>query len=112
VTRHVQVTRLRPEKREEYLRLHADVWPAVQERIRASNLRDYSILLEGDLLIGVFEYVGDDIAADMAAMAADPETQRWWALTDPCQEALPGADGRLDPDGGPWRDAREIWRLP
>jgi L-rhamnose mutarotase len=25
----------------------------------------------------------------MAAMAADPETQRWWAITNPMQEPLP-----------------------
>ena len=29
-----------------------------------------------------------DFAADMARMAADPETQRWWKLTEPCQEPV------------------------
>ncbi|HKT57165.1 MAG TPA: L-rhamnose mutarotase, partial [Microbacterium sp.] len=56
-----------------------------------SAVENYSIFILGDLLIGYFEYVGTDFAADMAAMAADPETQEWWKLTDPCQIPLPEA---------------------
>ena len=41
-------------------------------------------------LFSYFEYTGADFAADMATMAADPKTQEWWALCDPCQ--LPLAD--------------------
>ena len=64
------------------------------EQIRRSNIRNYSIYREGTQLFAYFEYVGDDFAADMAAMAADPETQRWWALTDALQEPLPGPRAR------------------
>jgi L-rhamnose mutarotase len=42
----------------------------------------------------------------MAAIAQDPETQRWWALTDPCLESL--ADTGT---GGTWSDMTEIWHL-
>jgi L-rhamnose mutarotase len=87
---HAQVVRLRPEAEAEYRRLHADVWPAVLEQISRSNIRDYSIHLYDGLLFVRFTYVGDDFEADMAAMAADPATQRWWKLTDPLQEPLPG----------------------
>ena len=31
----------------------------------------------------------DRFAADMAQMAADPETQEWWALCKPMQEPVP-----------------------
>lgn len=86
-----QVIRLRPEHAEEYLRLHREVWPEVLAMITACNIRDYSIYLHGDLLFSYFEYVGADFAADAARMAADPATRRWWALTDPCQEQIPGA---------------------
>jgi len=89
--RRGQVIRLRPEHTEEYLRLHREVWPEILAMITACNLRNYSIYLHGDLLFSYFEYVGADFAADMARMAADPATQRWWALTDPCQEQVPGA---------------------
>jgi L-rhamnose mutarotase len=39
-------------------------------------------------LFSYFEYHGPDYAADMQRMAADPGTQAWWKLTDPCQEPL------------------------
>jgi L-rhamnose mutarotase len=103
-THHGQIVGLRPEKREEYLRLHRAVWPEVEQMIRACGIRDYRIYLHGDVLFSTFEYVGDDYAADMARMAADPATQRWWELTGPCQVAL-------DADGSPWSEADEVWRL-
>jgi len=107
VQRHLQLVGLRPEKREEYLALHAAVWPEIEQRISASNITNYSIFVLGDRLAAYFEYTGDDFAADMAAMAADPKTREWWALTDPCQEPLPDAAA-----GAIWADATEIWHLP
>jgi L-rhamnose mutarotase len=104
MTRHVQVTRLRPDSREEYLALHRDVWATVQQRLRDSGIRDYSIWLAGDVLVGTFDYIGNDFESDMAAMAADPETRRWWSYTDPCQVPLPGSESI-------WSDAVEVWRL-
>ncbi len=83
-------TRLRPERVAEYKRLHAAVWPSVLARISACHIRNYSIFLREpeNLLFAAWEYHGTDFAADLRAMAANPETQRWWALTDPCQEPL------------------------
>ena len=86
--RHAAVIRLREEHAEEYLRLHRAVWPEVLDRLRESNMRNFSIFLRDGLLFSYLEYVGDDYEADMAAMAADPETQRWWKITDPMQESL------------------------
>ncbi len=34
------------------------------------------------------EYHGKDIDADMAKMAADPQTQKWWDIMMPMQEPL------------------------
>jgi L-rhamnose mutarotase len=105
--RHVQLVRLRREKRDEYLSLHAAVWPEVEARLRASGIRNYSIHLHGDLLIGYFEYIGDDYEADIASISADPATQRWWTYAGPCQEPLPEAAA-----GALWSEAAEIWHLP
>lgn len=88
-----QVIRLKPERAEEYLRLHEAVWPDVLAAITACNIRNYSIFRHGDLLFSYFEYVGRDYDADMRRMAADPATQRWWKLTDPCQEPLGDHEG-------------------
>ena len=35
-----------------------------------------------------------------------PATRRWWALTDPCQERLPGT-----PEGEQWLPLPEVWHL-
>jgi len=84
---------LRREKLEEYKRLHAAVWPGVLKMIKACHIRNYSIYLRQfpdghHYLFSYLEYVGADFAADMARMAADPETQRWWAVCKPCQLPL------------------------
>jgi L-rhamnose mutarotase len=93
--RYGMVIGLRSEKIEEYRRLHAAVWPDVLKMIAACNIRNYSIYLrrldDGQhYLFSYFEYVGTDFAADMAKMAADPTTQRWWSLCKPCQRPLTG----------------------
>jgi len=91
--RYGSVVGLRPEKLDEYVRLHAAVWPDVLNRIRACNIRNYSIYLRRlpdgcHYLFSYFEYVGDDFAADMAKMAADPTTQQWWDVCKPCHAPL------------------------
>ena len=104
--RIAQTIRLRPERREEYLRLHAVVWPGVEAALHAANIRNYSIFLRDSTLFGYFEYQGEDLERDLAAISADPDTQRWWKLTDPCQE--PDQDRGT---GGHWSDLAEIWHL-
>ena len=80
--------RLRPEKVAEYKALHAQAWPGVIATISACNIRNFSIFLREpeNLLFAYWEYHGADFAADLARMAADEVTQRWWRMTDPCQE--------------------------
>jgi len=79
-----------PEHIAEYKRLHAAVWPAVLARLALSHIRNYSIFLREpeNLLFGYWEYHGSDFEADMAAIAADPETRRWWTFCSPCQVPL------------------------
>lgn len=100
------VIRLRPEKEDEYRRLHADVWPAVLDRLTRSNVRNYSIFLRDGVLFSYLEYVGSDYDADMAAIAADPETQRWWTFTDPCQQPVDTAAA-----GEWWAPTEEVFHL-
>jgi L-rhamnose mutarotase len=100
------VIRLRPERRDDYLALHANVRPDVEAALTRANVRNYTIFVHGDLLFGYYEYVGDDHAADLARIAADPQTQQWWSLTDPCQERLAGT-----PDGSQWAPMAEVWHL-
>jgi L-rhamnose mutarotase len=91
VRRYASVVRLRPEREAEYRRLHADAWPTVLATLRRANVTNYSIFLRDGLLFSYLEYTGDDYAADTASIAADPQTQRWWKLTDPCQQPVDSA---------------------
>jgi L-rhamnose mutarotase len=88
--RYGMVIGVKPEMIVAYKQLHAAVWPAVVAQISRSHIRNYSIYLREpeNLLFSYFEYDGRDFAADMATMAADPETQRWWAVCMPCQAPL------------------------
>lgn len=86
--RYGSVIRVKPEKLEEYKKLHASAWPGVLNMIKQCHIRNYSIYLNDDLLFSYFEYTGDDYEADMAKMAADPLTQQWWDVCKPCQEPL------------------------
>ncbi len=97
---------VRPEKLEEYKRLHAAVWPEVLAMISACNIKNYSIFLKEPekLLFSFFEYHGTDYQADMAKMAADPKTQEWWAVCMPCQQPL---DSRKD--GEWWASMEEVF---
>jgi len=102
--RYGQLIGVKPEQIEIYERLHAQVWPEVLSTIQACNVRNYSIFRHGTQLFAYFEYVGDDFAADMARMAADPKTQAWWKLTDPLQEPLPERAA-----GEWWATMREVF---
>ena len=91
--RYGMVIGLEPEKIDEYKKLHAAVWPDVLRMITACHIQNYSIYLRHledgrPYLFSYFEYVGTDFGADMARMAADPTTQRWWSCCKPCQKPL------------------------
>jgi L-rhamnose mutarotase len=86
--RYGSVIRVVPEKLDEYRRLHSAVWPGVLKTIRDCNIRNYSIYYKDGYLFSYYEYLGVDYDADMAKMAADPETQRWWSVCEPCQQPL------------------------
>jgi len=107
--RYGTVIGLSAEKIEEYKKLHAAVWPDVLEVIAVCNIRNYSIYLRElpdgkHYLFSYFEYVGEDFEADMATMAADETTQKWWELCEPCQQPLPGrAEGEW------WASMEEVF---
>jgi len=95
---------IKPDRMEEYKKLHADAWPDVLKGIKECNIRNYSIYLKDELLFSYFEYVGDDFKADMDKMAADPVTQKWWDVCKPCMEPL-----ETRAEGEWWADMEEIF---
>jgi L-rhamnose mutarotase len=107
VRRFGMACRLVPELREEYLRLHAAVWPGVAQTITECGIRNFSIFERDGVLFGYYEYVGDDYEADQRRMADDPVTREWWARTDPCQ--LPFVDEDDAGSRAAWQEFTEVW---
>lgn len=109
--RYGMVIGIRAEKIDEYKRLHAAVWPDVLRRIKECNIQNYSIFLrrldDGQhYLFSYLEYTGTDFDADMAKMAADDATQRWWAINKPLQKQLAG----FTPEQW-WAPAEEVFHI-
>ena len=86
--RYGMVIHVKPEKIDEYKKLHTAVWPDVLKTISDCNIRNYSIYLKDSTLFSYFEYTGSNFDADMAKMASDPVTQKWWDVCKPCQQPL------------------------
>lgn len=77
-TRVCFISRVRPDRLDEYRRRHAAVWPDMLAALRDSGWRDYSLFLSADgLLVGYLH--SDDYAAAQAAMAATAVNARWQA---------------------------------
>jgi len=102
--RYGMIIKVRPDKLEEYKRLHADAWPGVLQTIRQCNIRNYSIYHKDDMMFTYFEYVGDNFEADMAKMAADSTTQKWWDVCKPCLEPL-----QTRAEGEFWAEMEEVF---
>jgi L-rhamnose mutarotase len=105
--------RLKRESYEAYKECHAAVWPAVLQQIKDCNLIDYSIFLDegSTTLFATMKYIGDDYEGDMEKMRANPEVQKWWAMTDNMQETLvEGSRGSTDPKGW-WKPLEEVFRF-
>ncbi|MDO8290463.1 MAG: L-rhamnose mutarotase [Parvibaculum sp.] len=102
------VIAVRPEKIVEYKKLHAAAWPDVLAMIKSCHIDNYTIYLREpeNLLFSHWEYSGDDFAADMARMAVHEPTQKWWALTDPCQQPMSSA-----PAGEKWSPLEEVFHV-
>ncbi len=101
---------LRPEKKSEYIRLHANCWPEILAILKKCHIQNYSIYLgevDGKLyLFSYFEYTGEDIAKDVAVMKADAKTREWWTHTDPCQIRLPDTK-----EGDWWKGIPEVFHM-
>ncbi|BER93399.1 MAG: L-rhamnose mutarotase [Candidatus Atribacteria bacterium] len=104
--RYGMVIKVKPEKLEEYKKLHQNVWPGVLKTIKECNIRNYSIFYKDGYLFSYYEYVGDNYEEDMKKMAQDPVTQEWWKLCKPCQEPL-----ETRKEGEWWAEMEEVFHV-
>jgi L-rhamnose mutarotase len=95
------VLRVRPERIDEYVQAHANVWPEMLQALRDAGIRNYSIYRDGTHVFGYFE--SDDLEASAAYLDAQEVSTRWQdAMADLLEERVP--------DAGP-PPLQEIFRL-
>jgi L-rhamnose mutarotase len=95
------VLRVRPDKVDEYVAAHRDVWPEMLDALRSAGIRNYTIFRSGNEMFGYFE--ADDLAAAGAYMAEQDVNGRW-------QDAMAELLDERVPDGGP-PALEEVFRL-
>jgi L-rhamnose mutarotase len=95
------VLRVRPEKLEEYVRAHQEVWPEMLDALRGAGVRNYTIFRDGNRMFGYFE--ADDLAAAGHYLEQQEVATRW-------QDAMAELLIERVPDGGP-PALEEIFRL-
>jgi L-rhamnose mutarotase len=95
------VLRVRPDKLDEYIEAHRNVWPELLAALRDAGIRNYTIFRHGNEMFGYFE--SDDLEAASAHMAAQEVNTR-------CQDAMAELLEERVPGGGP-PALEEIFRL-
>lgn len=104
--RYGMTIQIRPGKLDEYVKLHQAVWPEVLAILSKHHVKNYSIFLKDHFLFGYLEYHGNDFEADMKKVADEEITQRWWKLTEPCQQPL-----STRAEGEWWAMMQEVFHL-
>ena len=95
------VLRVRPDKIDEYVATHRDVWPDMLRALKESGIRNYSIFRDGTQVFGYFE--SDDLERAAAHLAEQEVCARW-------QDAMAELLEERVPDAGP-PALEEIFRL-
>jgi L-rhamnose mutarotase len=89
------LSRIRPDRLEEYRARHREVWPEMREALRQAGWSNYTLFLTDDgLLVGYLET--DDYKAALARMAQTSVNARWQAEMQPYFADI----GGLRPDEG------------
>jgi L-rhamnose mutarotase len=95
------VLRVKPERIDEYVTAHENVWPEMLDALRDAGIRNYSIFRDGIQVFGYFE--ADDLEASAEFLAQQPVCTRW-------QDAMAELLDERVPDSGP-PSLTEIFRL-
>ena len=66
---------VKPDRLDEYKRIHREVWPDLLADISAAGIRNYSIFARGPELFGYLEC--DDWDAARASLAGSDANRRW-----------------------------------
>jgi L-rhamnose mutarotase len=95
------VLSVRPDKIDQYIQAHKEVWPEMLGALREAGIRNYTIFRHGTEMFGYFE--ADDLEAAAKHLARQEVSTRW-------QDAMAELLDQRVPDGGP-PALEEVFRL-
>jgi L-rhamnose mutarotase len=95
------ILHVKPDRIDDYVEAHGNVWPEMLQALRDAGIRNYSIFRSGTDVFGYFE--SDDLERASAYMALQEVNARW---QDTMAELL---EQRVSDGGPPALD--EIFRL-
>jgi L-rhamnose mutarotase len=95
------VLRVKPDRVDEYVEAHREVWPEMLAALRAAGIRNYTIFRAGNEMFGYFE--ADDLEAAARYLASQEVSARW-------QDAMAELLDERVPDAGPL-SLVEVFRL-
>jgi len=95
------VLHVRPDRIDDYVEAHRNVWPEMRAALRSAGIRNYTIFRAGNQVFGYFE--ADDLRAAERYLAEQEVCARW---QDAMAELL---EARVR-DGGP-EPLEQIFRL-
>jgi L-rhamnose mutarotase len=95
------VLHVQPERLDEYVETHRNVWPEMLDALRGAGIRNYTIFQAGNEVFGYFE--ADDLAAAERYLSQQEVCTRW-------QDAMAVLLVERVPDGGP-PQLEEVFRL-
>ena len=84
------VLRVRPDKLDEYVEAHREVWPELLDALRAAGIRNYTIFRSGNEMFGYFE--ADDLEAAGRYLEGQEVSARWQdRMAEYLEERVPDA---------------------
>ena len=95
------ILRVRPDRIDDYVEAHRNVWPEMLDALRGAGIRNYTIFRADNEMFGYFE--ADDLAAAELYLSQQDVCTRW---QDTMAELL---EERV-PDAGP-APLAEVFRL-
>ena len=104
--RYAMAVRLKDEKRDFYIKNHANVWPEVLSELKKIKVKNYSIYLKEDFMFGYLEYAGNNLDEDMATMQKIPIVDKWTKLMIDCFNPFPNNE-----NNNSWVMMDEIFHL-
>lgn len=86
--RFLTITKVKPEKYDEYIEIHNNIFPEVVAASHECNTRNFTIFNFGYYLVNYSEYIGVDYEKDMLKKSQMPAIIKWKKLTSACLEPV------------------------